>query len=274
MKEQALEHSYEEIRNVVLDILSGREDATRYEVDQFEHLHIAVAAAFCKRDGNEWVTGPSPSLATDDLELLREVFWDLFRQGIITLGRDNANRQFPFFRVSRLGQKILDAHESYFFHDVTSYEKVIRQSIPNIDTVTLLFLKEAMQAFQAGCILSSSVMLGVATEHTFLLLLEKAVASKSWGSAFATANKERTLLQKFNKFTNKLRQQAKELPSQIREDLDTDFAGVLSMIRNFRNQSGHPSGRIIGREQAYVLLQLFVTCCKKMYQLMDYFSQN
>ena len=63
----------------------------------------------------------------------------------------------------------------------------------------------------------------------------------------------------------------KAFPAEIREDLDTHFAGILSVIRTFRNDSGHPSGKILEREQTYVLLQMFVPYCKKLYQLMDFF---
>ena len=38
--------------------------------------------------------------------------------------------------------------------------------------VTPTYLQEAMQAFRTGCILSATVMRGVATEHTFLLLMK------------------------------------------------------------------------------------------------------
>jgi hypothetical protein len=62
----------------------------------------------------------------------------------------------------------------------------------------------------------------------------------------------------------------KHFVARIKEDLDTHFAGILSVIRTFRNQSGHPTGRIIDREQAYVLLQLFIPHCRKMYQLRDH----
>jgi hypothetical protein len=80
--------------------------------------------------------------------------------------------------------------------------------------------------------------------------------------------------QALNKFKNKLDPQLKTMPSRIKEDLDTHFAGILSIIRNFRNQSGHPTGNIIDREQMYVLLNLFISYCKKMYQLMDYYCGN
>jgi hypothetical protein len=76
-----------------------------------------------------------------------------------------------------------------------------------------------------------------------------------------------------NKFKNILDQNLKALPAEIKEDLDTHFSGILSVIRNFRNQSGHPTGKIIDREQTFVLLQLFVPYCKKLYQMNDYFQE-
>jgi hypothetical protein len=36
----------------------------------------------------------------------------------------------------------------------------------------LLYFQEAIQAFKANCLLSATVMLDVAAEHTFLLMLE------------------------------------------------------------------------------------------------------
>jgi hypothetical protein len=199
------------------------------------------------------------------------VFWGLFREGVITLGMNDSNREFPFFRVSAFGQRILANHDTYFFHDVSSYEAMIRKEVPQIDPITLVYLKEAMQAFRAGAILGSSVMLGVATEHTFLLMLETAVANTTWGTKFNKANNERMILTKVTRFKDVLDGNLAALTPQIREDLDTHFAGILSIIRNFRNQSGHPSGHIITREQCYVLLQLFVPYAKKMYQLRSLF---
>lgn len=270
-----MSHSYEEIRNAALEVLAGRIQPS-YSPDQYAHLMIGVAEVFAKQDATPGqavhISGSQAELQGDDRELFLEVFWDLFRQGIITLGLNDSNREFPFFRVSSFGRRILDGHESYFFHDVSSYTKLITDAVPNIDPVTLIYLKEAMQAFRSGCILSCSVMLGVATEHTFILLMETIDKNSTHSPTFAAVNKERTILRKVNKFKNILDQQLKTLPSEIKEDLDTNFAGVLSVIRNFRNDSGHPSGKIIVREQAYVLLQLFIPYAKKMYQLIDHYT--
>ena len=79
-------------------------------------------------------------------------------------------------------------------------------------------------------------------------------------------------MRKFNKFRTILDLSAKALPHEVKEDLDTHFAGILSVIRTYRNESGHPTGKIIDREQTFVLLQLFIPYCKKQHQLMQYFK--
>jgi len=196
----------------------------------------------------------------------------LFRQGVITLGLNDSNREFPFFRLSSYGERIIANQDTYFFHDVSTYEQLIRNEVPAIDDVTLLYLKEAMQAFRVGCLLSATVMLGVATEHTFNLLMETIGNTPSHAATFQNVNRERGILRRVNKFKGILDSQLSTLSPAIKEDLDTRFTGILSIIRNFRNQSGHPSGQIIDREQSYVLLQLFIPYCKKMYQLMAHYS--
>jgi hypothetical protein len=268
-------HSYEEIRAAALDILAGREK-TSYEASQYEHLSIGIAEVFERRgggDGSRRIMGDTPKLRGQDAELLLEVFWDLFRQGIITLGYNDSNREFPFFRVSHSGKAVLQNQNPYFFHDVSTYERLIRAQVPAIDDTTLLYLKEAMQAFRSGCILSATVMLGVAAEHTFLTVLDTIDANPKHEPTYAPAQKERNILPKVNKFRAILDKHLAAVPGDLKEDLDTNFTGIQSLIRTFRNDAGHPTGKIVEREQAFVLLSLFIPYAKKMYQLRDYFAQ-
>ena len=264
-----MNHSYEEIRSAALDILSERERVD-VDVNQYGNLQTGIALLFARRAGvsiddvrRNW----PPRLTEADAEKFLEVFWGLFREGTITLGLNDSNREFPFFRVSSFGRHLLSDGTAYFFHDVDSYKKVVSEAVPSINAVTLVYLQEAMQAFRSGCLLSASVMLGVAAEHTFLLLLEEASTNARWKTLLAKVSEQRTILQKINKFKNVLDQHLDDLPAPVKEDLDTHFAGILAVVRNFRNESGHPTGRIISREQLYVLLHLFITYCKKMYQL-------
>ncbi len=270
------DHTFEEIRSIAIDILAGKEQV-HYTPNQYVHLAIGVAEIIQKKDpcfGSGEKSGRDPRLSTNDDLLFQEVFWDLFRQGIITLGMDGSNNNFPWFRVSSFGKKILDLQNPYFFHDVSIYETIIRQNIPDIDDITLLYLKEAMQAFRTGCLLSSSVMLGVAAEHSFEKLLETITGNPKYEPIFTSVHKERSILPKLNKFKTILDQHIGELKPEIREDLDTNFSGIIAIIRNFRNESGHPSGKIISREQCYILLQLFIPYCKKIYQLKAFFEKT
>jgi hypothetical protein len=269
-----MNHSYEEIRAAVLDILSGREGNLPYEPTNYGSLGIGVAETFARRERPAHELQGSRrafTLSSPDGDLFLEVFWNLFREGIITLGLNDSNPQFPHFRLSRLGKSLIENQDTYFFHDVSTFSRLLQDQVPAIDPVTLLYVKESLQAFRSGCILSSTVMLGVATEHTFELMLEVVERSPKYSKAFATVLKERQLLPRVNKFKAVLDQRQGDLPREVKEDLDTHFAGILSIIRTFRNQSGHPTGRIVDREQAYVLLNLFVPYCRKMYQLMEHF---
>jgi hypothetical protein len=269
-----MRHSYEEIRAAVLDVLAGREKNLPYQVDQFAHLGIAVAEVLARREGTTPQTSGSRAplqLSSADGETFLEVFWDLFREGIVTLGLNNSNREFPFFRVSRLGQRLIENHDTYFFHDVGTYSALLQSTVPNIDPVTLLYVKEALQAFRSGCLLSSTVMLGVATEHTFNRVIEAANGSPQ-AKDFVPINKERSMLGRVDRFRRIMEQNKASLPFAISEDMDTHFSGIQSIIRTFRNQSGHPTGQIVEREQVYILLNLFVPYCRKMYQLIEHFS--
>jgi len=267
-----LRPSYEEIRDIVFDLLAGRERGS-YDLNQYGNLEIGVAEVLRNRGGTVVKSmGGKTQLSDVDHATYQEVFWALFREGIITIGRDRLNREFPFFRVTKKGEGMLGGGRPYYFHDVSTFERVIKTEVPAIDDVTLVYLLESMQAFKSGCLLSASVMLGVATEHTFLLLLDAIRANVNVAKIIAKVDKERSILPKVNAFKGVLETHVKRLPSAFREDLDTQFLGILSIIRTFRNESGHPTGKIIDREQAYVLLHLFVPYCKKMYQLREFFD--
>ncbi len=195
-----MSHNYEELRQTAVDVLLNRSPAVQpYPPNQFGHLVICVAYALNNvlRGQNPY---PQPTLQNDDLTLLGEVFWDLFRDGIITLGVDGGNERYPFFRLTRFAAERLAGTPPYHFHDVQTYEKVIRENVSAIDDVAMRYLGEAMRAFSANCMLAAAVMLGVATEHVFLLVVESADASQKFKANFAPVSKERTILQRVIKF--------------------------------------------------------------------------
>lgn len=267
-----MDHSYEELRTIVLEIIAGSEKVS-YTPDQFQHLVLGVAEVLERREGKGQSDWHQSRLSPTDSDLVREIFWDLFLQRIITLGKDDSNRDFPFFGVSSQGKRILSNQNPYIFHDVSTYTRLIKANVPSINATTLLYLQEAMQSYRSGCLLAATVMLGVASEHSFLLLVEATESNATYGQNFENVSKQKTILQKFRKFRAALEQHVQPaLPPELKEDLDVQFDGILSVIRKFRNDAGHPSGKIMEREQVYVLLQMFIPYCNKLYGLIDFFQ--
>jgi hypothetical protein len=151
-------------------ILSGREQVTRIP-RQWVELQNETALALDRRAGRPLPDQHGLSLvrlSADDAELVRDVFWDLFRQGFITLGLDDSNPHWPFFRLSHFGKTRLAAGRPYQFTDTSAYIAVVRSHAPALDLVTQMYLEEAVSSFYAGCHLASAVMLGVAAEKMFM----------------------------------------------------------------------------------------------------------
>ena len=270
-----MNHSYEEIRDATFEVLSGRVDSS-YSLDQYEHLKIEVGKVL---DSYDKLPPKPPSsypadsaLTEEDAETLREVFWDLFRQGILTLGKDELNSEFPFFRITSHGKKAVSEGDTYFISDTTLFENRVKSEIPEIDDITILYLKEAFQAFRSGCLISSAVMLGVSAEHLFQLLLDQLEHDQTQSSRFNSVFQQRSILKKVEKFKSIIVADKASFRQDIRESFDTQFLGIQSIIRIYRNESGHPTGKIIDREQAFVNLRLFIPFGKMVHYLMNYYK--
>jgi hypothetical protein len=154
----------------------------------FEELQEKVSQAILKQ-ANQWppresgitYQGAVIYLHPNDSSTILEIFWDLFRQGVITLGRDARNPGWPWFRLSRFGENI-KSQAQFRFHDTSSYIAMIKTYDPDLSPAGVLYPEEAAAAFYAECLLSTSVMLGVAAEAEFLRLIDVTCASPKWGS--------------------------------------------------------------------------------------------
>jgi hypothetical protein len=72
-------HSYEEIRDIVIDILLKKEP----DVNQFSLVLQNVEREIARRHRGDH-SGANELLNSNDKGLVLEVFWDLFRQGFIS----------------------------------------------------------------------------------------------------------------------------------------------------------------------------------------------
>ena len=251
--------TYEEVRDAMVDILSGREQVSE-RPEQWVVLQNEMALVLDRRAGRA-LSGPHgmslASLSLEDAELARDVFWDLFRQGFITLGSDDSNPQWPFFRLSHFGQKALGRDRPFQFTDTGSYIAMVRRYAPMLDPVAQTYLEEAVATFYAGCYLASAVMLGMAAEKMFLDLLDVVLADPALTPRFQAVVRERHILPKMKRFLHDLDQLKASLPPGLMEELETQFAAMQTVLRRSRNDGGHLASAAVEREQGFVNLQLF-----------------
>ena len=262
-------HSYEELRSVIVDVLLGREK-TAHEPCQFVSLLVATAEVLARRSnahGQVVRHREEYSLGEQDAELVRDVFWDLFRQGFITLGLNNSNPAWPWFRLSHRGQEALQTRSPFNFHDAAAFIGMIKREVADVSPEAVVYLGEAVSAFYSDCLLAACVMLGVAAEAEFLRLVDVACKNPTHGQRFAPVQRHTFIRSKITAFHKALGPLVATLPNAVTEDLDTNLSMIQSVLRVARNDAGHPSGTTPQREQVYVFLQMFVPFARQLMKL-------
>jgi len=266
-------HSYEEIRGIAVDVLLNRQAGV------FNDFLEACGRALLERDNRgQWSPPPgqtgiaypgiSAFLNPEDTANILEAFWDLFRQGAVTLGHGASQPGWPHYRLTRLGQQTAE-QSPYRFHDTQSYIALIRSYASDISSEAIVYLEEASAAFYADCLLASCVMLGVAAEAEFLRLVDVACQSASYGAKFSPVTKPLFIRQKISKFLATVQPLMPSLPKEATEDLETNFNMIQSVLRIARNEAGHPTAAAPQREQVYINLQLFAPFVRQLGRLRD-----
>lgn len=267
---------YEELRPLVLQALKSKPETQIINViNQTET--IARAKGFYK-DAVPYMYspgGPKHYMPKEDREKVRQIIWNLILQGVMTPGINEFNPDLPFIRVTDYGHECLKSME-ILPHDPDGYLQYLRKEIPQIDGTIMMYVTESLQTFLTGNLLASTVMLGGASEKAVLLLIE------SYSNAISDVNKKRKfeqrierfgILRKFQEFRNRLNSIKGNFPRSISDDLDIQLDGIFNLIRNCRNDVGHPTGRKIDRRLAFSNLQLFIPYCKRVYDLIQHFNQ-
>jgi hypothetical protein len=213
----------------------------------------------------------------EDREKVRQIVWEFILQGILAIGLNELNPDFPFLSLTEHGTKVLESGDIWLPYDPDGYLRKLKMEVPNIDPIIEMYVTESLQAYLKGLMFSSAVMLGVASEKAFLILFENftnALKDPKRKSGFLKLQNTSRTKHKFDHLKTSLMSIKGHLPRELSEDLESQFDGIFNLIRVTRNDAGHPTGRKIERDAAFVNLRLFIVYCKKIYGLIDYFGSN
>jgi hypothetical protein len=217
-------------------------------------------------------------LARGDQSLLLEVIWSLIVQGILVPGLDDSNQAWPFLRLTEYGRRCVE-EDRILPHDPDGYLREFQKAIPNADPAIFEYLTESLQCFIHGLNRAAAVMLGGASEKAVLLLIEnytKSIADDTTKLRFESeVQKAQSIFRTYELFDKQFSVIRKRMPKTLTESVDSLLRGVFDLIRNSRNDAGHPaSGTFVDRDVVYSHLRLFIPYCERIYGLIGWFETN
>jgi len=200
----------------------------------------------------------------EDEAIAYEIVMDLFRTGIIVF-RSGRNYEWPFIGLTSMGRRALTDETGWYFTDTETYLDLVRRKVPAIDPISEAYLREASNCYHSYNVAASLVMLGVALEKRFDVMLQGLLLSPN-GTAFQPAAKETFFGAKVVKFRNIVQSQnPSPFAKELRDTLSTKLNAILEVIRQARNDHGHPTKLPdADREYVYILLRLFISIAATM----------
>jgi hypothetical protein len=213
-----------------------------------------------------------------DQSLVLEVIWSLIVQGILVPGLDDTNEGWPFLRLTEYGRRCVE-EDRILPHDPDGYLREFQNAVPNADPVIIEYLTESLQCFIHGLNRAAAVMLGGASEKAVLLLIESCTNSISDDSTKLRLESEvqntQSIFRKYECFDKQFSGIKNRMPKMLTENVESLLRGVFDLIRNSRNDAGHPaSGTFVDRDLVYSHHRLFIPYCERIYGLIGWFEAN
>ena len=138
-------------------------------------------------------------------------------------------------------------------------------------------MTECLRTFRIGCLLSSAVMIGCASEKALLLLLDAYVTALplTEGKHFRKKIDGKFIKTQYDEFIKMLQGHLRALlPRDLDDGLVNTLLGVFEMIRSERNDAGHPTGKTPSRDIAFANISVFPGYLKRIYELIDWLESK
>jgi hypothetical protein len=235
------------------------------------------------REAGQWQQGFAPDgtrlVGRGDTPLVNEVIWDLIVERVLTVGSDSSNQELPFVRLTEFGAEVVK-QQRWSPYDPDEYLKELADKVPKLAKLCEIYIAEALTCFRGGAYLATAVMLGAASEGNVLDLLDRyhaamANAGMPEHSGYQDkVQKARSFYEKYQIFRRYFDPVRPKLPGRLVDDWEGQMDGVLNLIRNYRNDAGHPTMTKVERMGAFRTLVLFGHYCERIEQVGDWLESN
>ncbi|MBD3306447.1 hypothetical protein GF339_08615 [candidate division KSB3 bacterium] len=224
----------------------------------------------------EAVINQFPNDNRPEPDLVTQTLWSLVGKGLVYIDISQRAPENWEWRLTNAGKTSAN-DEQFNPDDPDRYLSRLKSNSPDISDLVFMYVREAIYCYTHERYLASAVMLGVASEAAFS---EMAQASVDWlGSAgqklqVILDTPRKPYIKKFEEFRKRIDTRKAELPVELADNMSLTFDSVLDLLRISRNESGHPTGKSISREDQYISLQMFGRYLQRLYNLRKFFLEN
>jgi hypothetical protein len=207
---------------------------------------------------------------------INQTLWALLGKGLVYIDISQPSADNWEWCLTDTG-KISASDEQFNPDDPERYLERLKKNVPEINPLVYQYADEAVNCYNHDCYLASAVMLGAASEAAFL---EMAYGSIPWfdelGDSLKTIldNPRQPYIKKFQEFRKKIDIKKSKLPKDLEEKLHLTFDSLLDLYRVTRNDVGHPTGKMIERDDQYISLQMFGRYLQTVYRMKSSFSDS
>ncbi|MDQ0059470.1 hypothetical protein [Paenibacillus harenae] len=298
-----------EIRNLLLEVLSYEGDDIDTEGKTFKmygyqgsqaDLFRLLNGLIIKRNlkptkvpmkgeawgchGNTLYEYQTINLSRSEILKLFQEFHNLLNQGIISPGAYGSySTELPYFHVTPLGMECI-VRQDFLPYDQDGYLSKLK-TVTDLHTWILFYMTEALKCFNANCVNSSMINIGLAgevvieelVEHLGTFLRNKDQALHS--SFMAEISRDWKISHKYTKYleyrdkyiANSRDTVLKTYTSTMDKASSTIYA---TFTRLTRNSLTHPNDLIMDRIQVLMFFMSFVNYCELQYKYINYYKSN
>lgn len=270
---------YETIRGLVIEFLKKSQSNLEFNTIVLGVQGLALEKRLIQPSGSYLVGGAGGRLDLNRKDRFKviEILWEFILQRIISPGIDDMNFKLPWIHITDFGKKFL-SDEKVLPQDPEGYLKELDSEIPHLDPIAKQYVEESLQTYLVNCPLASTVMLGVASEKIILLLIDayiNAIEDNTAKTRLSNKIEKSFMIKlKYDLFKADFDARKSSFPRDLIYNAEIWMEYVYHMIRNYRNDAGHPSEAKITRDLAFANLRLFIPYVKNVYRLIAYFQSN
>lgn len=205
--------------------------------------------------------GGGYTLTNKQQDIIHEIVWDLIIQRILTF----SDQGMPWLRVTDYGKEVVK-NRGITPHDHNGYIANIKAKAPAISELAVDYLYEGLLCFRAGAQRAASVMIGVVSEEVFSDMARALEAKTEKVILPKTYKPFKQVRRDFEKYFNPIKI---GLPKSIQDNIDNTLTGIYEVIKRARDDSGHPTGTQITRDEVNANLSVLPLYIERVYKVID-----